>query len=428
MFAIATGAEMMPVLLTLPTFVIAAFRLNAIKRSEFSAQDMLWLTILLFFVIAPIQSISNHGFLSGTTRGASYELEDFVLAQSIVTISVAILALFDRRIEPSKNFGHGKCITDDHLFLIVFICLISFVAYVASSGGISNVLLPRREKSREEIFILRLGFLAVLAVGTMVLAAKRRPWGLLSTATFVACAALLLVCVNPLNSARFFLVASWFPVIALLLGPKLRFVPVFAAMLFGVLVFMPLASLTSRVGVGGFALLGESEYAKDVLRIKDMDVFDTLVHACRMMRHMDYMIGENALAILLFFVPRTVWPDKPIVGGLIVGNDLYTNWYAGTQNLSFYVAGDLYLDFGLLGVAAGFVVIGYLWRKTVTSSLLVVDGSPIFSAILMGSLPILIRGPLGAVIGYFFCLTVACFMYSQVLRFRRARSNRRGLS
>lgn len=412
----------MPVLLTLPTFIIATWRLASIKGRGFGPQDMLWLTIIFFFVVSPIQSIKEYGFLGGTTFGMRYELESFLLAEGIVTTSVLIIAIFDNKRRATHSPGR-KVIPDDQVAIILALSILCFIAYVQSSAGLSTVLLPRRNKSREDVFILRLGFLAILTVGTMLLAANRRPWSLLSKISFVCNSLLLLICVNPLNSPRFFFLASWFPVFILLTKDKLKFVPVFVGILFGVLVYMPLASLTSRRGLEGISLLRDSQYASDILRLKDMDVFDTLVHACSMMRDEAFMLGKNTAAIVLFFVPRAIWPEKPIVGGLIVGDDLYNNWYAGTHNLSFYVGGDFYMDLGLLGVLIGFLCIGFLWKRAINSNLLIVDGCSVFTAVLAGSLPILIRGPLGAVIGYFFCLTLACLIYRVILRFRIARSS-----
>lgn len=412
-FAIATGSELFPIILTFPTFVIAAWRLSCAKTKEFTAHDMLWLTVLFFFVVSPIQSINSNGFLGGTTSGVMYEDADFLAAQVIVTISVSILAMFDGRRNSGVIIGREQ-LGRDQVIMVLIICIFSFLAFIYFSGGLATVLLPRREKSREDVFILRLGFLAMLAVGTMLLAANKKK--LYSIASLCACGLMLLVCVNPLNSPRFFFLASWFPVAIILFRNNLKFVMVFAAIIFGILVYMPIASLTSRRGLEGLALLKDSQYANDILRLKDMDVFDTLVHACSMMHQGGFMFGKNIAAIIFFFIPRSIWPDKPIVGGLIVGDDLYYNWYAGTHNLSFFVGGDLYMDFGYIGVAFGFIIIGMLWKKSVNAKLLCLNRVSVFSCILMGSIPILLRGPLGAVIGYFFCLLMACLIYGNLVK------------
>jgi hypothetical protein len=111
----------------------------------------------------------------------------------------------------------------------------------------------------------------------------------------------------------------------------------------------------------------------------------------------------------LFFVPRKIWPNKPILGGLVVGEDLYENYGAGTPNLSFFFGGDLYLDFSWAGPIIGFLLLGGLWRFTYRRALSV-DGLNVIHLVTIGSIPILMRGPLGAVIGYYFCLLVASIL------------------
>jgi hypothetical protein len=75
--------------------------------------------------------------------------------------------------------------------------------------------------------------------------------------------------------------------------------------------------------------------------------------------------GEKLGAIVLFFVPRALWPGKPIVGGLDIGNELFAAGMYGTPNLSFFVGCDLYMDFGFVGVALGGVVAAVALRSAV---------------------------------------------------------------
>lgn len=425
-FSIVTGVEWWAAILTLPTFALVLARLNAIRSENFTPQDMLWLIVLLFFVVSPNQAIKGLGFVGGPTIGIEYEPVLFIKAQLIVLIGVGIIAHYDAkagRALARTESGRSVSISSTGGLWIFLISLLAFLVYIQLAGGVSNVMAPRRERVRDDVSFLAVAFLAMLALGTM-LQASRRNRGLLGWGALIASALMLAFCINPLNAPRFFILASWFPVAMLVLGGSFTYPRVYLAIVGGIAVVMPIISLTSRRGLEGVTRLSDSSYASDIYRLKDMDVFDTLVHSIWLMERKSYLLGENLMAILLFFVPRSFWPEKPVVGGLVVGEDLYLNSLAGTDNLSFFLGGDLYMDFGYIGVVLGFVVVGLLWKKVLTTNYLKVEEKNFISCVLTGSIPILVRGPLGSVVGYFFCLVCASFVYKLVLRIKLGRATR----
>ncbi|MFD7990288.1 hypothetical protein [Streptomyces mexicanus] len=65
--------------------------------------------------------------------------------------------------------------------------------------------------------------------------------------------------------------------------------------------------------------------------------------------------GRQLAGSVLFAVPRSVWPGKPIDTGVAVGQ-----WMGAVNtNLSSPVWAELWIDFGPLGMTAGFVALGY---------------------------------------------------------------------
>lgn len=77
-----------------------------------------------------------------------------------------------------------------------------------------------------------------------------------------------------------------------------------------------------------------------------------------------YKYGETYLPMVTWIVPRFVWPDKPTfqffndIGretGLIAPNDYQTT-------VVYTLIGELYLDFGYLGVPLGMLVLGIAYR------------------------------------------------------------------
>lgn len=56
--------------------------------------------------------------------------------------------------------------------------------------------------------------------------------------------------------------------------------------------------------------------------------------------------GNQILGVLFFWIPRTVWPSKPIGSGAYVADELNLNW----SNISCCFFGEGYINFGFLGI------------------------------------------------------------------------------
>lgn len=69
--------------------------------------------------------------------------------------------------------------------------------------------------------------------------------------------------------------------------------------------------------------------------------------------------GRQLSATAFFFVPRAVWPDKPLDSGVRVGEWMGMN----NTNLSSPLWAELWLDFGPVGMTGGFIVLGYVCAR-----------------------------------------------------------------
>nr|WP_165985978.1 hypothetical protein [Streptomyces sp. YIM 98790] len=134
-----------------------------------------------------------------------------------------------------------------------------------------------------------------------------------------------------------------------------------------------------------------------------------------------HSFGRQMMGNALFFVPRALWEDKPIDTGVMVGEWMGTN----NTNLSSPLWAELWLDFGPLGMTAGFVAVGYAAaradRRYVRRTL--DDPSPgnVFAVVVplvAGYGFILLRGPLLQATGRIF---IAVLCLALITTFRNAR-------
>jgi hypothetical protein len=104
------------------------------------------------------------------------------------------------------------------------------------------------------------------------------------------------------------------------------------------------------------------------------------------------------------------------VGGLDVGNELFAAGMYGTPNLSFFVGCDLYMDFGFAGVVLGGVVTAMLLRSVLMAKWGVFGGISVSRVLIVSSIPILLRGPVGAVLPLFVCQIAVLLALSRPVR------------
>jgi hypothetical protein len=239
---------------------------------------------------------------------------------------------------------------------------------------------------------------------------------LISLAPLLLVIALLAFSRHPFYAPRFMLLAVWGPVMLALCGGRVAAAWFYVVGLLALTILFPVLNITTRLGLDGVGDLSEISVFGNFFDIPSVDVFDMAVHAVRFMSAHDQMWGEKLTAILLFFVPRTAWPGKPVVGGLDVGNELFAAGMYGTPNLSFFAGCDLYMDFGFAGVALGGVVTAVLLRSVLMAKWGVFGGVSVSRILIAASMPILLRGPVGAVLPLFVCQIAIVLALSRSVR------------
>jgi hypothetical protein len=99
-----------------------------------------------------------------------------------------------------------------------------------------------------------------------------------------------------------------------------------------------------------------------------LSTFNQLTQVVRIVEDEGLMEGETISYALYIFVPRAVWPDKPEVApgqwfarklgrGMDVGGSRFSN------AINMTIPGELYLNFGWIGVLLGMVGVGALYHQ-----------------------------------------------------------------
>ncbi|MCX4860837.1 hypothetical protein OG426_16710 [Streptomyces canus] len=197
--------------------------------------------------------------------------------------------------------------------------------------------------------------IAWLVYTRWLVTSRRARRSMMIISVWLALAALNVVVNNPISNPRFWfltvlfsLLFTVFPVSAALYRIALSLAVVVALIVF------PIAD-RFRYDDANYRPL-QTTSPLEPLALKDYDQVGMFANTITYVRSgQGHTYGRQLAGSVLFAVPRSVWPDKPMDTGVVVGQ-----WMGATNtNLSSPVWAELWIDFGPVGMTAGFVALGY---------------------------------------------------------------------
>ncbi|WP_203300270.1 hypothetical protein [Marinobacter sediminum] len=195
-------------------------------------------------------------------------------------------------------------------------------------------------------------------------------------------------------------------------------------LLFGMLVMLiafPAASLlTHQYGVlGGGGISVEQILGQIGGHYNDLhyDAWSNGVTMQEMIAERGHTMGQQLLGALLFFVPRSFWPDKPVSSGEMIGQYLMENASLWFSNVSFSLPFEFYLDFGILGVfiAASSLAFFVVFLEKRAGFCVVWNTLMIYFSFYMY---FLLRGPFLPAFAYLVPVIFACWISGKIFTYR----------
>jgi hypothetical protein len=214
---------------------------------------------------------------------------------------------------------------------------------------------------------------------------------------------LLLDIMNPISSARYLAGTAMLAVAAAfgLFATKLRFRLTACGFLVGMLLIFPLADAFR------YSKSGELKATNPIqsLLTGDYDSFAQLTNGYLVAAREGIIPGRQLMGVLLFWVPRTWWVDKPLDTGPFIAHE---RGYSFT-NLSAPLWIELFLNGGWVLLVVGMFALGFALHRwdTKLNIQCVVHGLPnVMGCILPFYLMILLRGSLLQAASFLFCIVV----------------------
>ncbi len=253
--------------------------------------------------------------------------------------------------------------------VILLVLGVGFSAYFVSKVGIGSLFQSREQASavraavwpdpatRSVVYSLA-SYPILIGVGALS-QVRRRAAGALAPwygALILVAVAILVVVVNPISSARYSIGTVYFALIVFagaILSP-LRIRATMVATIAGLIFVFPLADAfrTPAVRVARTSFFGEYQSNPDY------DAFWQIANGFSywvdgLVQPLRQLSGS-----LLFWVPRAIYPDKPVDTGILLAQ------YRGYSfsNLSAPLWAEFLVNGGVVAVIIGFIVVGALFR------------------------------------------------------------------
>lgn len=166
----------------------------------------------------------------------------------------------------------------------------------------------------------------------------------------------LLIFVSPIGIPRSLAGALYLPLFTMIFMPRLNSkYGIFCLVVLAVLFVAPVFDIFRIFQLGSQLDLG-ANFNLDYLFAGHFDAFYNFVQVIET-RYVSG--GLQIIGALLFWVPRDIWPHKPM------GTSFDFGAFAGYRetNVSFPLPADFYVDYGVVGVILGMCLLGLIYRR-----------------------------------------------------------------
>lgn len=377
------------------------------SRARRPAEMTTWLFVYLFLGLAPMTQLRLGAELS-TTPGILHEYDwtavSIVLAGMLSLMVGSALGARGSMNGATRDGVAAPQLSDGRLRLLSLVTLALAILYVGRVGvGAMFSARQVREVATVGAFgdpsvaslvgaVVNMGLLSSVIVQVSVrrsrlMAGAKPP----STFLLVMSLLVLVVCVNPISSPRYLVGTVALAVLAsfgLFATPR-RFRVTAVAALVGFVVGFPILDTFRRSVSTEVTVRGPLQSFVS----GDYDSFNQINNAASYVARSGIDIGQQALGVVLFWVPRSVWPEKPIDTGALIAN------FRGYEftNLSAPLWAELFVNGGWVALVLGMLILGYMLRRfdVRSESRLLEFGVPsLLGCILPFYLLILLRGSL----------------------------------
>jgi len=352
--------------------VILTFIVNGIiilielsKSSElgYSLKEIFCLFMFIFMFISPLVQYLYSKFpwwntdliTSEIVAYANFMIMIFMLLY-LCTYKLTMDILKYKRIKYKSSINIKRSM---NLFFIATVLCSSFIIL---KTGFSNLFsratnIPRVESSTFSLIVSNtFRAVPVLYVALNLLYIKKN--NIIYKKTQFIIGALLMILVNfPTATARFWM-ASVYLGLLLIIKRKFKNPHLFKTIIIiGILIIFPAINIFRYNNF--LDAIKQGLYIpnpSDAFLVGDFDSYSMLARTISYVDTYGISWGHQLLGNILFFIPRKIWPTKPIGSGAMIATQM--GW--SFTNVSCPFIGEGYINFGIIGVVLFAIILGRL--------------------------------------------------------------------
>lgn len=395
--------------------VVSLFLYTGISYSLFKIYHLF---VLFFFCIAPAIQYKN-----GVRFFETYFSErDYILASTIILLMTLVYNCVYRFFYHSGRYNSNNLVEQgdnvlklgkEFLLLSISSGVCLYYLYINDFNIFSLLFrggeFVERVTVEKSTSLIANNFLRPMPVIAFLVAYLSKPrHKIILPILFV----LMLIAAPPTGMPRFSAAAMYLPVF-LFLFPRFqkKYNFIFLVVL-GLLVVFPFLDVFRYFTADGLSL---SSFRLSFDQFEALH-FDSYSMFMRVMKSNVITYGRQLLGVLFFFVPRSLWPNKPIGSGHYIGE---VEWLEFT-NLSMPFLGEGYINFGIIGVLFFIVVLAFITGK-VDSWYWLGNGkreihSSILYIMLLGLFLLVLRGDLMSSFAYVCGFVTSNIVVKKILR------------
>lgn len=348
------------------TVSLMAFSWSAAKDA-ISLRVMFWFFNLLFFAVVPLAAY--------VTQTWEYAVsDDSVLTANllILTSHAVYLATYTRGMASKRQLeqimavrGHRRLLSTSRLAFLGVVGAISIAALIANVGFslLGSVVRRAFEDSYSPLAMLVeytvrpvSFFVFLFAVLNFRLGHRRWASKVTVAITFLVAFTVL----GPFSGSRFLIFSFYFALLVLCVPPTPGRRYLYTSILVGALTGSFLHNALGNWIIGseeGVAVVTARQYVFQ----GHFDAFENFCHAIAYVSEEGIVWGRQALGAVLFWVPRGVWPDKPIGSAAFVALSYLSPLYGFVEdtNIASPLIEEAYLNLHVPGVVMAFAIMGF---------------------------------------------------------------------
>ena len=335
---------------------------NEVQKHAFSMAMMHWCFCLLFFFFAVLVQYTNDAF-----PWVKYRDDEILVTTNFILFLWTIGIWIGQHIKKTKKYPVSIKKIDCTKYAKICVVLMSLIAFWRiKTVGFTDLLARSTAESKanyDSISMLvdhtmQAGAYMVCIISIIAFKQIKKLWPYA-----LCCTVLMVIAYPPSGMARYAAAAIYFGIL-LTFSDKLRegrlFIFIFMGSFSIILPLLNAFRLLSFDNVDIITTLSKviHNFSNEWLA-GDYDAYTMLTLAVQDIQENGILWGRQLIGGILFFVPRSLWKDKPVGTGHQIATNLHWNF----TNLSCPLPAEAIMNFGYIGVIVFAIVIGYIVKE-----------------------------------------------------------------